>query len=240
MERRRDEGEWTVVTHRRGRNRRRDRAEPPDRSPRYRFHESRKRPSYASVTRTGRGRDWDYYYPQRSSRQQGFHRQQGFQPQFFDRRRRHASPQKRNRNSKFQQRAEAHRTQNTAPHTRMTRGDERPRSGDPDFGKKVRQMHKIIKIAHHLKNVTSSQIPPTIKKTVWQFGHNNKTCNSQRKNTIVNRGKCKKLGVHHNDPPPWSLYCSDGGRIGDTFPAVSAWVGWTVPSSLILGQEKPG
>lgn len=158
MERRRDEGEWTVVTHRRGRNRRRDRAEPPDRSPRYRFHESRKRPSYASVTRTGRGRDWDYYYPQRSSRQQGF------QPQFFDRRRRHAPPQKQNRNSKFQQRAEAHRKQNTAPHTRMTRGDERPRSGDPDFGKKVRQMHKIIKIAHHLKNVTSSQIPPTIKK----------------------------------------------------------------------------
>ncbi|XP_025760469.1 uncharacterized protein LOC109200623 [Oreochromis niloticus] len=44
-------------------------------------------------------------------------------------------------------------------------------SDDPDFSKKVRIIHRLIKTVHHLKNVTSDTYPPSLNK----IAHNLKT-----------------------------------------------------------------
>jgi len=38
-------------------------------------------------------------------------------------------------------------------------------SDDPDFSHKVRIIHRLIKAAHHLKNVSGPDVPPMIGKT---------------------------------------------------------------------------
>ena len=74
----------------------------------------------------------------------------------------------RTRNSRRKRRRVAPITQqhtNTAPRPYDRRRDaDEPKSDDPDFGQKVRIMHKAIKVAHHLKIASADQAPPTIKR----------------------------------------------------------------------------
>ncbi|KAE8277736.1 hypothetical protein D5F01_LYC18033 [Larimichthys crocea] len=160
----RDEG-WTVVSYRRDRLRRPREERPRRRSPEYRFHHRHEatgqRRSYASVVR-GHGRQGGY--PQRYHH----HVEHGYRPQFFVPGG-HMAPKKQpvkyftNQNTRYT-------TQDTGRNTHRerregNREENKPQSSDPDFGIKIRTIHTIIKIAHHLNNVDSDKPPPpTIQK----------------------------------------------------------------------------
>ena len=205
---RQDEGEWTEVSYRRGRLRQRHQTRPPFHPPEQRFQHGT-RPSYASATRTGR--KWGGDYPQRRYSR----------PQFFDYRGHYVPPQVqfKNLNSRQRYRADTWRakhtthtaphtdrnsrqrygadtwrakhTTHTAPHTDRNRREERNESGDPDFGVKIRTMHKIIKVAHHLKNATAAQPPPTIRKLTATLSTMIKPAIPSEKTRILIEGNAK-------------------------------------------------
>lgn len=191
MDRGEYDGGWTEVSYRRGRRQRPRDGEPRYRSPSPHFHNGYTRPSYASVTRTARRRDGSY--SRRSYREPGFKpqfldRRGYYGPPYtqygnFNTRKRYnadtqsayqqtrnaprAHTRQKNPNTRKKHSADtrfAKQHTNSAPRTHTKKRDDKPKSGDPDFGLKLRAMHKIIKIAHHLKNISSSQPPPTIRR----------------------------------------------------------------------------
>ena len=124
MDRRRDTGEWTLVSYRRGRNRRRRGGGLSYRSPGDRYPRSGGRPSYASTTRTRRGRDWDY--PQRR------YRLPGFQPQFFDRWGYNAPPRTQYRNQNARKKYKEN-TRFAKQHTHIAPHMDKKKKDDPSF-----------------------------------------------------------------------------------------------------------
>lgn len=156
-----------VVNYKRGRMRDRIPAEPEGRyapSRDHHYQNSRMR-SYASAVQFG-NRD----NRGNSSRNRNF-QQKGYQPkQFFVPRIRIESTSASRRkymntptNHTDRNNVKKRGKMNPIKHNNNNPAKEK-QSDDPDFGNKVRGIHKIIKITHHLNNVSSKQEPPTITR----------------------------------------------------------------------------
>ncbi|KAE8277673.1 hypothetical protein D5F01_LYC24322 [Larimichthys crocea] len=182
----RDDG-WTVVSYRRDRFRRPREGRPSHRLPEHRspyFHEATgQRPTYASVVR-GRGRQGSY--PQHHHYVEHGYRPQFFvpggrraptkqHPRNIINRNTHYTTHRTGTNTRKENyttqrtgintRRENHTTQRTGINTRREKREGKPvekktQSSDPNFGIKVRMMHKVIKMAHHLRNVLPQKPPP--------------------------------------------------------------------------------
>lgn len=144
-----------MVNYQRGRRRQRDTTGPS----RAQFHGRERQPyvkrSYASVTRADGSRG---NYPSR------YDREPGYRPQFFDRRLRSGAGNNNNKTTRIKQKQmyQRHYVQRQKEGAQTHTDKRTHRSEDPDFVNKVRGIHTVIKLAHHLKNVSASEPPPTI------------------------------------------------------------------------------
>lgn len=149
---------WTTVNYQRSRKLQRFFTGPP----RAQFHEKKRQPengrSYASVTKMGISRGTS---PQR------YVREPGYKPQFFDCRLLSGAGQDNNNITTRNVQRQTYQKDFTGgkDDDGQTQTDTRiHKSEDPDFVQKVKGIHMVIKLAHHLNNVSASEPPPTIAR----------------------------------------------------------------------------
>lgn len=173
MQRGRRGENWTVVNYRGGRQR--NYADPSADSSADNHHgRDDYRRSYASVTQRGM-RKGDYPHRQM--------RDSGHVPQFFDRQIQ-AQSDIPNREASAK-RTHTNKKQNNKNNKKI------PKSMDPDFKQKVKVMHTIIKVAHHLHNVSAPEPPPAIARLAQNLASTIKPASPNNTTQMLIEGNAK-------------------------------------------------